>query len=86
MRFNDKDAVWDDGAVTVIAGMIAHAIRTAPAGRAASLLDMRRLLRRPPAGLAEVFAEMAEAGDAFGGLARAAASVGQCQRNLRLSV
>ena len=70
MRFNDKDAVWDDGAVTVIAGMIAYAVQAAPAGQTASLLDMRRLLRLPPAGLAEVFAKMAEGGEAFGGLAR----------------
>jgi type IV secretion system protein VirD4 len=53
MRSNEKDAVWDDGAVTVIAGLIAHAIITA---ETPSLPAMRSLLKCPPDELVDVFA------------------------------
>jgi type IV secretion system protein VirD4 len=73
MRSNEKDAVWDDGAVTVIAGLIAHAITTA---EIPSLPAMRSLLKCPPDELVDVFAAMAVDGEAFGGLARTAAAIG----------
>lgn len=74
MRTNDKDAVWDDGAVTVIAGLIAHAVAKDPG--TANLPAMRQLLKSSPLELDALFGEMAADGEAFGGLARAAASVG----------
>ena len=73
-RTNDRDAVWDDGAVTVIAGMIAHVITSNT--DTPSLPQMRSLLRLPPDKQEELFTAMAAGPDAFGGLACAAAAIG----------
>ena len=74
MRYKADDATWDNGAITVIAGMIAHNLSTAPE-EYRTLSHVRAVLRMPEDALKPVFEEMAE-NPAFGGLAQAAASVG----------
>lgn len=75
MRSKKEDAMWDNGAVTVLAGLIAHTISTAPPDKR-NLVAMRSLLRWTDEALEEsVWPAMSE-NPAFGGLAEAAAAVG----------
>lgn len=74
MRHKAEDAMWDNGAVSVLAGLIAHARSTAPEGQQ-TLPTVRALLRLPDDELAAVFESMAS-NPACGNLAVAAASVG----------
>ncbi|CAH0313562.1 type IV secretory system conjugative DNA transfer family protein [Roseomonas sp. CECT 9278] len=84
IRYNAKDGTWDNGAVTVLAGLIAHVITTAPPKRR-TLASVRDLLNLPafteedqdgnrPPSLADVAADMAE-NPSCGGLAQTAAAV-----------
>jgi hypothetical protein len=73
MRYNADDATWDNGAVTVIAGMIAHNLTTAPEGHR-TLAAVRAVLRMPEDQLTPIFEDMAANPD-FGSLAQAAATI-----------
>src|SRR6218665_379890 len=73
MRYKADDATWDNGAVTVIAGMIAHNLTTAPEDHR-TLSAVRALLRMPEDRLTPIFEDMADNPD-FGSLAQAAAAV-----------
>lgn len=74
MRYNAKDAMWDNGAVSVLSGMIAHTLTAAPPERR-NLPAVRSLLRWTDEQLEDVWNDMA-GNPAIGGLAEAAASVG----------
>lgn len=74
MRHKAEDATWDNGAVSVLSGMIAYVCADPePSGR--TLPAVRQLLTLPPDTLKDVFADMAKS-DAFGGLCKGAASIG----------
>lgn len=74
MRHKAEDATWDNGAVSVLSGMIAYVCDDPePSGR--NLHNVRRNLTLPPETLSRVFEDMA-ASDAFGGLCKAAAAIG----------
>lgn len=74
MRYKAEDGTWDNGAVTVLSGIIAYVCADpVPEGR--NLPAVRQLLTLPPETLKAVFAEMAKT-DAFAGLCKAAASIG----------
>lgn len=74
MRYKAEDATWDNGAVSVIAGLIDYVLATHP-GEERDLTAVRRLLTLPPDALKEAFKEMAETPTRTG-LARAAAAIG----------
>lgn len=74
MRTNPRDAMWDNGALSIAAGFIAHNLSTAPENLR-TLPACRAMLRQTDDQLADVFADMAE-NPAFGGLAQAAGAVG----------
>ena len=74
MRYNADHAMWDNGTVTMIAGMIAYNLSTA-AEEYRTLANVRAVLRMPEDTLKTVFEDMAK-NPAFGGLAQAAAAVG----------
>ncbi len=74
MRFKAEDSTWDNGAVSVLSGMIAYVCDDPePSGR--NLHNVRRNLTLPPDTLKEVFEDMAT-NDAYGGLCRGAAAIG----------
>ncbi len=74
MRYKSEDSTWDNGAVSVLAGVIAYVCADpVPEGR--NLPAVRQLLTLPPDTLKAVFAEMAKT-DVFAGLCKAAASIG----------
>lgn len=74
MRYKADDATWDNGAVSVLSGMIGYVCADpSPEGR--NLPAVRQLLTLPPDTLQGVFADMAET-DTFGGLCKGAASIG----------
>lgn len=74
MRYKPEDAMWDNGAVSVLAGLIAH-VRTVAPPDLQTLPEVRALLRLPADDLAEVFEAMAD-NSACGNLAKSAATVG----------
>lgn len=74
MRHKAEDAMWDNGAVSVIAGLIAHARTVAPEGEQ-TLAAVRALLRMPDHELATVFTAMSS-NPACGKLAQTAAAIG----------
>lgn len=77
IRYKAEDGTWDNGAVTVLAGMIAYVMGDEnPEGR--TLSAVRQLLTLPPETLQQVFEDMssASANTAQGRMARAAASIG----------
>lgn len=74
MRHKAEDGTWDNGAVSVLAGIIAYVCADpVPEGR--TLPAVRQLLTLPPDTLKAIFTEMAKT-DAFAGLCKAAASIG----------
>lgn len=73
MRYKAEDATWDNGAVTVIAGVIAHNLSTAPVDHR-NLASVRAVLRMPEDQLTPIFEDMADNPD-FGSLPQAAAAV-----------
>ena len=74
MRHDPKHAMWDNGAVSVLSGMIAHNLSTAP-DNLRTLPAIRAMLRQSDEQLQDVFADMAE-NASFGGLAQSAAATG----------
>lgn len=77
IRYKSDDATWDNGAVSVIAGMIAHAVASGDPNFQ-SLTAVRSLLRLPDDDLEPVFQAMAQS-QGMGGLAQTAAAIGLSQ-------
>ena len=77
IRYKSDDATWDNGAVSVIAGMIAHAVASCDPNFQ-SLTAVRSLLRLPDDDLEPVFQAMAQS-QGMGGLAQTAAAIGLSQ-------
>lgn len=74
IRYKADDATWDNGAVSVLAGILAHAVASGdPVYQ--TLPAARELLRLPDEDLESVFQAMAQVGG-FGGLPKAAAAIG----------
>lgn len=71
-RTNPKDKHWDDGAATIIAGLIAHGLTLAGEG-GVTLPDIRELLKKPKDEIAGVLKAM-EQNTGARGLPRAAAN------------
>lgn len=74
MRHKAEDATWDNGAVSVLSGLMAFVLADHPPEER-DLTAVRRLLTLPPEALQEVFRAMAET-DGFGNLCKAAAVIG----------
>ncbi|CAA2161286.1 hypothetical protein MBRA_06446 [Methylobacterium brachiatum] len=74
MRYKAEDATWDNGAVSVVSGVMAYVCATHPPEER-DLTAVRRLLTLPPDALQEMFKATAETGG-FGNLCKAAASIG----------
>lgn len=74
MRYKSEDATWDNGAVSVIAGVIDFVLATHDPEEH-DLTAVRRILTLPPDELAAAFKDMSETPTRTG-LARAAASIG----------
>lgn len=74
LRRNERDGLWDDGAVSVLAGLIAHTLTAAPAADR-NLLTLRGIFKLPADDLSGILKGMA--GNATcGGLAQAASVIG----------
>ena len=74
IRYKNDDGTWDDGAVSVLAGILAHAVASGdPAYQ--TIPAARSLLRLPDDDLESVFQSMALV-EGMGELARNAASIG----------
>lgn len=74
IRYKADDATWDNGAVSVLAGVIAHAIASGDPSYQ-TLSAVRGLLRLPDDDLEPVFQAMAQS-NGMGNLAPTAASIG----------
>lgn len=74
MRYKSEDGMWDNGAVTVLSGFIAHALSYGDAANR-TLPAVRSLLRLPDDDLIPVFEAMNQI-EGFGGLGQAAAGIG----------
>ena len=74
LRSNDRDALWDNGAVSVLAGLIAHILTAAPAADR-HLLTVRGVFKLPAEARAALLDDM-QRNPACGGLAQAAATIG----------
>ncbi|MBW3099267.1 type IV secretory system conjugative DNA transfer family protein [Pseudohoeflea coraliihabitans] len=74
LRHDPRHGQWDDGAVDVLAGVIAHVVSTFPPAER-SLNTVRKLLLLPPETREEFFREMVE-NPACGGLAENAGAIG----------
>lgn len=75
MRYKADDATWDNGSVTVLAGLIAHVAADPHGSPERTLAAVRELLLMPAEARDELFNAMAEE-TGFGNLAKAAAAVG----------
>lgn len=74
IRYRGEDATWDNGAVSVLAGVIAHAVASGDP-EYQTLTAVRALLRLPEDDLEPVFQAMAQT-SGMGNLASTAASIG----------
>lgn len=74
MRFKGEDATWDNGAVSVLSGVIAWVLSD-PDTTERTLREVRSLLVMPDDARHELFKAMSQS-DAFGGLCKAAAAIG----------
>jgi type IV secretory pathway TraG/TraD family ATPase VirD4 len=72
MRYRAQDGMWDNGAVSVLAGIIAHAVAAAPPGQA-TLATVRQILTEPDEDRAKIFEAMGKSADP---VARSAGSIG----------
>ncbi len=74
MRYKADDATWDNGAVSVLSGVMAYVLAKEEPERR-NLATVRELLTLAPDAQKEMFKEMAET-DGFGNLCKAAAVIG----------
>lgn len=74
MRYKSDDATWDNGAVSVLSGVIAWVLSD-PNTTDRTLREVRSLLVMPEDARHELFKAMSQS-DAFGGLCKAAAVIG----------
>ena len=73
MRHNEGDGHWDGGGQTIVAGMLAFIMETAPPDMR-NLPAIRTLLRTPPDEFGDLLTDMMEFGETCGGLSKDAAA------------